>query len=140
MPSPTVNSGVSNNEWNQAGGKAKDAAASAGEMAGHAAMAVSEMASHAACEIGKEADALTARAGSGIQELGDRLSRNTPKSGLMGTASQRVAETVKEGGAYVQNAKLSGITEDFAHLIRRNPIAAVCVALSLGWFVGRKLT
>lgn len=139
MLNSNVTPGVKSDEWNQATGKAREAAASVGEMAGHAASAVGDMASHAACEIGKEADVLAARAGVGIQEMGDRLSRSTPQSGFVGTASQSFARTVKDGGEYVQNARLSGMSEDLATLVRRNPIPAICLALGLGWIVGRKL-
>ena len=139
MLNSIVTPGVNNDEWNQAAGKAREAAASAGEMASHAASAVGEMAAQAACEVGREADNLSVRAGIGIQGLGDRLSKSAPQTGLMGNASQAVAKTVKDGGEYLQGAKLSGMTEDIAQLIRRNPIPAVLIAIGLGWFVGRKL-
>ena len=131
--------GTDKQEWAQAAGKAKDAASSVGEMASHATSAVGAMAGRAACDVAKEADELTASAGVCIQGLGDRLSKNTPHSGVLGNASQAVAGAVKEGGEYLQGVKLSGMTEDVAHLIRRNPIPAVLIAIGLGWFVGRKL-
>lgn len=138
MSNSTLSSNVKE-EWNQASSKARDTAASVGEMASQAACAVGSMASHAACDVGKKADDLTASAGIGIQELGDRLSKNTPHSGVLGSASQAVARTVKDSGEYLEGAKLSGMTEDFAQLIRKNPLPAVFIALGLGWFVARKL-
>lgn len=138
MSNSTLASNVKE-DWNQATNKAREAAASVGEMASQAACAVGSMASHAACDVGKKADDLTASAGIGIQELGDRLSKNTPHSGVLGSASQAVARSVKDGGEYLEGAKLSGMTEDFAQLIRKNPLPAVFIALGLGWFVARKL-
>lgn len=138
MSNSTLASNVKE-DWNQATNKAREAAASVGEMASHAACAVGSMASHAACDVGKKADDLTASAGIGIQELGDRLSKNTPHTGVLGGASQAVARTVKDSGEYLEGAKLSGMTEDFAQLIRKNPLPAVFIALGLGWFVARKL-
>ena len=138
MSNSTLASNVKE-DWNQATNKAREAAASVGEMASHAACAVGSMASHAACDVGKKADDLTASAGIGIQELGDRLSKNTPHSGVLGSASQAVARSVKDSGEYLEGAKLSGMTEDFAQLIRKNPLPAVFIALGLGWFVARKL-
>ena len=138
MSNSTLASNVKE-DWNQATNEAREAAASVGEMASHAACAVGSMASHAACDVGKKADDLTASAGIGIQELGDRLSKNTPHSGVLGSASQAVARSVKDSGEYLEGAKLSGMTEDFAQLIRKNPLPAVFIALGLGWFVARKL-
>ena len=139
MLNSTLTPSVDTQEWSQAADKAKDAAASVGEMASHAASAVGAMANQAASGVGRMADDLTANAGHSIQELGDRLGRQAPQSGVLGTASQAFAKTVKESGEYIEGAKLSGMTEDLAELVRRNPIPAVLIALGLGWFVGRKL-
>jgi hypothetical protein len=139
MSNSTLTPGVNNQEWTQAADKAKEAAASVGEMAGHAASAVGAMAGQAACEVGQKVDDLAASAGVGIQELGDKLSKNAPQEGLLGSASQTVARTVKDGGKYLEGAKLSGMAEDVARLIRRNPIPAVLIGIGLGWFLSRKL-
>ncbi len=139
MSNSTLTPCVNNDEWTQAAGKAKEAAASVGEMASHAGSAVGAMAHQAACEVGKKADELTASAGVSIQGLGDRLSNSAPHAGILGSASQAVAKTVKDGGDYLEHAKLSGMTEDVAQLVRRNPIPAILIAIGLGWFVGRKL-
>ena len=39
----------------------------------------------------------------------------------------------------MEEAKLSGITEDIAKLIRRNPIPAVLIAIGLGWCAAGRL-
>lgn len=138
-----INSGatssVKNEEWESAANHAKDAAASAGAMACHLGSAVGSIAAQAACEVGRTADDLTACAGVGIQQLGDELSKSAPQDGVLGNASQAVARTIKGSGEYVEQAKLSGMTEDVARVIRRNPISAILIAIGFGWFVGRKL-
>jgi hypothetical protein len=139
MVNATQTKCVNNDELTQVAHKAGEAAASVGQMASHAASAVGAMASQAACDVSKKADDLTARAGVGIQELGDRLSHSTLHEGMLGSASQSVARAVKGGGEYIESAKLSGITEDIAQVIRRNPIPAVLIAIGLGWYVGRRL-
>ena len=126
-------------DWAQAADKAKEAAASVGEMAGHAAAAVCTMADNAACGVGQRADDLTARAGAGIQSFGDELGRNVAHEGMLGSASQAVARTIRDGGEYLEGAKLSGMTESIARMIRRNPISAVLIAIGLGWIAARKL-
>ena len=138
MSSATLASNIKE-EWNQATNKAREAVASVGEIANQAGCAVGAIASQAVCEVGRKADDLTASAGIGIQELGDRFSKNAPHSGVLGSASQAVARGVKDSGEYLEGAKLSGMTEDVEMLIRRNPIPAVLIAVGLGWFVAHKL-
>ena len=121
------------------GDKASQAACAIGEMASDAGCAVGSMTSQAACDVGRKADDLTASAGAGIKGFGDRLGHNAPHSGVMGSASQAVARSVHDGGQYIEDAKLSGMIDDVAQVIRRNPIPAVCVALGLGWIVASKM-
>lgn len=139
MSNATQSPDVNNTEWNQTADKANEVAVCVGQMAGHAASAVGAMASHAATDVGRKADEFTASAGVGIQGLSDSLGRRVPSSGVLGSVSQAAVRAVKEGGEYVEGAKLSGMTEDVAQLVRRNPIPAVLIAIGLGWFVGRKL-
>ncbi len=150
MTNSTLSSGVGKDEWAQATDKAKQAAAAVGSMATHAASAVGDMAcqagttvgamaSQAACDASKRADDLTARAGIGIQQLGNEIDRNGPQKGAMADASHAVAKSVRDGGEYLEDAKLSGVTKDLSQLIQKNPIPAVCVAIGLGWFIASKL-
>jgi hypothetical protein len=120
--------GANSKEWAQAADSAKEAAASVGNMAQHAVSAAAA-----------KADELTANAGVGIQGLGDRLGKSAPQTGVLGSASQAVARGVKEGGKYIEDAKISGITENMAQLIRRHPIPAVLLGIGLGWLACRKL-
>lgn len=140
MSSSAMNSkSDSKTEWEQAAGKAREAAACVGEMAGHAAAAAGAMASQAAEGAGKRAEEWTTRAGSGIQSWGDQLNRQGPRQGVLGNASQSVAHAFQESGQYIESAGLRGITKDMATVIRRNPVPAILIALGFGWFVGRKL-
>lgn len=138
------------NRFDGAAGKAQEAVANVGEaasqavhvardLASEAGCAVGTAASQAACEVGRQADDLTASAGAGIKGLGDKLSHNGPQSGMFGQASQAVAKSVHDGGQYIEDAKFTGMVEDVAHLIRRNPIPAVFLAIGLGWVVARKM-
>lgn len=139
MTNSSSRSSGNNPEWALAEENAKEAASAVGEMTGHAAAAVGAMAKQATRDAERRADDLVADAGVGIQGMGDRLSQNTPQSGVLGTVSQSVARSVKEGGQYLEDRKLSGITEEVAQVIRRNPIPSVLIAIGLGWFVARKL-
>ena len=139
MSNSTLTPSVDKQDWAQAAEKAKEAAAYLGEMANRAASAVGAMASQAANSVGTKADDLTASAGAGIQGLGDKLSKNTPHAGVLGSVSQSVADTVKEGGEYLEDAKLSGMTGDVVRLIRRYPIPAAIIGIGLGWLAWRKM-
>ena len=121
------------------GEKASQVACEIGDKASEASCAVGSMASQAACDAGQKANDLTASAGAGIKGLGDKLSQNAPRTGMVGNASQSVAKAVHDGGQYMEDAKFSGMVEDVAHLIRRNPIPAVFLAIGLGWVVARKM-
>ena len=164
MSNPTTTLGVKQDDWALSADKAKEAALSVGEkvsqagsaigamvsqagsavgsmasQAGSVASQAGSMASQAASDVGRKADDLTASAGVGIRHLGDRLDRSGPQEGVLGSASHAVAKTVRDGGEYLEDAKLSGVTRDVARLIRQNPIPAVCIAIGLGWLVARKL-
>ena len=138
MSNSTTKNGRDSQEWAEAAAKAADAANSAGEMASHAAAAVGLLANQAAREVGKKVDELTASAGIGLQGLGDCLNKKAPETGAFRPASEAVAGAVRESGEYIEKAKLTGMVEDVAQVVRRNPIPSVLIAISLGWFLGRK--
>jgi len=123
--------------------KAKEAASSVGDMVSQAASSVgktaSDMASQAASTVGKTAENLTSSAGAGLRNLGDTLSDKGPHEGMLGSASQAVASTLKEGGKYIQDAGLSGMADDLTEVIRRNPVPAVLVGIGIGFLIGRVL-
>src|SRR4051812_19556905 len=85
-------------EWAQVTENAQNAVASASAMAGSIGSTLGALASHAIEGIGKHADDLTAQAGAGLQDLGDRLTESVPQAGVLGSASQAVAQTVSDGG------------------------------------------
>jgi len=123
----------------QAYDKAKDVASQAYDKAKESASSVGEMVSGAASSVGKKAEDLTASAGSSIRQFGDTLSQKAPHEGMLGNASQTVANTLRDSGKYIEEAGLSGMTEDVTELIRRNPFPAVLVGLGIGFLIGRAL-
>jgi len=119
--------------------KAREAGARAVEKAREAVASVGEMAGQAVSAAGKKADDLTATAGGDIKKWGEALSEKSPRTGLVGHASQAVAETLKEGGHYLEDAKMSGLTGDVTKLIHRNPVPAVLIGFGVGFILGRAL-
>jgi len=117
----------------------KESGMHAADKAKEAAASVGEMASKAVAAVGKKADDMTATAGCDIKHWGDALSEKTPHEGLIGHASQAVADTLKGGGRYLEEAKFSGMADDVTMVIKRNPVPAVLVGFSLGFILGRAL-
>jgi len=119
--------------------KAKDFVSQVGDKAREAASSVGEMASNAASNVGKKAEDLTSSAGSSLRQAGESLSHAAPSGGMFGGAAQTVAQGLKQGGRYLEDAGLSGISEDVTNVIRRNPIPAVMIGIGLGFLLGRVL-
>ncbi len=121
------------------GDKAKDAASKVGDMAKDAASKVSDMASSAASSAGKSADKWTSAAGTGVKHLGETLKEKGPHDGMLGDATRAVADTIQQGGRYIEQEGLSGMADDVTELIRRNPLPAVLVGIGIGFLIGRTL-
>jgi hypothetical protein len=119
--------------------KVKDAGAQAFGKAQEAVGSVGEMAAETASAVGRKADDLTAAAGHGIREFGETVGNKAPHEGLTGQASQAVADTIKGGGKYIEEAKLSGMAQDVEQMIKNYPIPALLVCLGIGYCVGRAL-
>jgi len=117
--------------------KAKDAAATVTERARDAAANVAHKASEAASTVGHKAEEATAAVGSGMQSLAGTIRDKGPHSGMMGTASTSVAETLESGGRYLQDEGLKGLGEDLTNLIRRNPLPALLVGIGIGFLLAR---
>lgn len=117
--------------------KAKEAGAQAVEKAREAVSSVGEMAGQAASAVGKKADDYASSAGSDIAGWGKNLSESSPHTGIVGQASQALATTLKEGGHYLEDAKLSGMADDVTKLIKQNPVPAVLIGVGIGFILGR---
>jgi hypothetical protein len=98
-----------------------------------------DVASSAAHSAAQKADSAVGSVGSGMESLAGTIRQHAPDSGMLRTASQKVARGLESGGRYLQEEGLSGIGEDLTNLIRRNPIPALLIGLGLGFLVGRAL-
>jgi len=125
-------------EFSVAAERGRDAMHSVGSAASHAAQGVGQMASDAASDVGRRADDMTSRAGAGIEEFGDSITEHGPQKGMMGDATRAIGNTVHAGGEYLKNEKLSGIGEDLAQLVQRNPLMTIAVAVGLGWLLANR--
>jgi len=146
----------------QAMDKGREAAGHAGEAASHAAQAVGQQASglastvahkaqdaastvahkaqDAASTVGHKAEDATASMGHGMQTLAGKVRDNTPHEGMLGSASDAVANAIEGAGKYVEDKNLTGMMDDVTGLIRRNPVPALLVGLGVGFLIGRALS
>ncbi|HVS34416.1 MAG TPA: hypothetical protein VMS17_02475 [Gemmataceae bacterium] len=119
--------------------RAKGAAAEALQKGKEAAAPMVERASETASQVGHKADDAAAAVGSGIKNFADRMRNAGPQEGFLGRASHTVADTIRGGGEYLEQEKLSGIMKDVTDVVRRNPVPAVLAGLAFGFLIGRLL-
>lgn len=120
-------------------GKVKEAGAEALGKAKEAVQSVGEMATETAATVGKKADDMTAAAGHRIAGFGETIAHQAPHEGLAGRASQAVADTIKEGGKYIEEHKLSGMAQDVEQVVKNHPIPALLICLGIGFCLGRAM-
>jgi uncharacterized protein YjbJ (UPF0337 family) len=130
--------------------KAKDAASSvadkAKETAHNVADAARDAASHAgqaissaAGNVGRTAENWTSTAGHKVESLGDTVRHQGPNSGMLGKATEGLAEGLESVGGYMSDKNLSGMMGDVTNLIKRNPIPALLLGLGIGYLLGKSL-
>jgi len=119
--------------------RAKEFAGQAMQKGKEAAAPLTEKAGEAASMVGRKVDDATSAVGAGMRNLGDRIKDGGPHEGFLGQAAQRVGDTIREGGQYIEHSGFSGMTKDMSDLIRRNPVPAVFLGLGLGFLLGRML-
>jgi hypothetical protein len=120
--------------------KAQETATEAASKAKDLAATVSQKVGEAASFVGKKAEDATAAMGAGMKNLGGTIREHAPGSGMAGSATSAVADSLESGGRYLQDHGLSGIGADLATLIRRNPIPAVLIGLGAGFLLARATT
>jgi hypothetical protein len=115
--------------------KAKDAANTAIDKASDFAQRAGEKAGDLAHQAGERADTAASSVGTGMKNLAGTVREHTPQGGMLGAASERVAEGLEAGGKYLEDKGLSGVGDDIAGLIKRNPIPAVLIGIGIGFLL-----
>jgi hypothetical protein len=120
--------------------QARDAACDVTNKAKDMGAAAAQKAGEAASYLGKKADDATASVGTGMKNLAGTIRDKTPEKGLMNTAGSAVADTLESGGRYLEHQGLSGMSDDFAGMIRRNPIPSILLGIGVGYLIARATT
>lgn len=112
--------------------RARETASQVAEQAREGAANLGEKAKEAGSTVVNKADDLAGRAGSGLETAADSLRSHAPNSGVLGSAASSVADTLERSGRYLEEEGVSGMAGDLTNIIKRNPISALLVAVSIG--------
>ena len=117
--------------------RAGEAASNVAHRAGEVASNVTHRAGEMASNVGKRVDSGVSAAGGGMQSFADTVREHGPSSGMLGSATSAVADTLENTGEYLETHGLSGVAEDLTGLIRRNPIPALLIGIGVGFLIAR---
>jgi len=119
------------------GKKIQDTAHAAGDKARSLTEAATDKAKEAASAIGDKAEQATHAVGNRIESMGETLREKLPHTGVLGTASDKVASGLEASGRYIEEQGLKGMADDVTNMIRRNPIPALLAGVALGFLIAR---
>jgi hypothetical protein len=94
--------------------KAQGAASSAMEAVKGAASATMEKAREIGSAVGQRAEDAVTGLGTGVRSMGN---------------------AIESGGRYLEERDFRGMAEDFANLVRRNPIPSLLIGVGLGYLL-----
>lgn len=117
--------------------KARDMGAAMKDKASEMASQMGQSARSMGHKLGETADTTFSSVGSGMKNLACSLREAAPQSGMLGSATHRMAETLDSTGRYLEKHGLSGMGEDLTTVVRRNPIPSLLVAMGLGFLLAR---
>lgn len=105
-----------------------------------AATALGQEADEVCSTLVNKADEAAAATGRGIESVAGQIRSHTPDKGVVGMASNKLADSIESGGKYLENEGVTGLVDDVTSLIRNNPITALCVGVGMGFLLARTLT
>jgi len=116
--------------------KGKEAASGIMEKAKDMGGAALSKAGDAASWVGQRAEDGVSAVGSGMKSLGETIRDKGPQGGIFGGAASAIGSGLESSGEYLERG-MSGMAEDLGHVIRRNPVVSVLVAVGLGFVLAR---
>jgi ABC-type transporter Mla subunit MlaD len=120
-----------------AANKGQDKLGDAANKAKELGNTVSQKVGDAASYVGRKAEDAAKGMGAGMKSLGGTLREHAPHSGMAGTASSAVADSLENTGRYLQERGFEGICTDLTSVIRRNPIPALLMGIGAGFLLAR---
>ena len=119
--------------------KAKGMATSAVHSVENAASNLGHQATDTAANLGHKADDAVGSVGGSMKNLAGTVREKAPHDGMMGSAASSVAGALESGGQYIHDEKLSGMANDFAKMLKGNPLMAIGIGFGLGFLVAQML-
>lgn len=113
------------------------AASQAKENVHEATSAAMNKAHEMADAAGKKVDEATNAFGEKVKAVAGSLRERGPRDGMLGNATDAVADSLEHTGRYIQQEGLLGMAKDVTELIRRNPVPAVLVGVGLGFMLAQ---
>ena len=120
--------------------RVSDAASFISDKAKAATSSVMHSAEDAASYVGKKTDDGIHAVGSGLKSLGDSVRHTAPERDMLKDGVCAVADTLENTGKYLEEGGLTNMAEDLTGLIKRNPVASLCVGIGVGFLLARALT
>jgi ElaB/YqjD/DUF883 family membrane-anchored ribosome-binding protein len=115
----------------------QDMASNVADKAKDVASTVADKAKQVAGAVTDRADSAVSSAGSGIQNLAGQIRDRGPQSGMLGSATSTVANTLESTGRYLEEQGVTGMADDLTSLIKTHPIPAVLIGVGLGFMLAR---
>jgi hypothetical protein len=119
------------------GYKAQEKLGEAAAKAKDLGSSVSQKIGDAASFVGKKAEDAASQMGAGIKSLGGTIREHAPHSGMAGSASSAVADSLENTGRYLQERGFGGMCTDLTNVIRRNPIPSLLIGIGAGFLLAR---
>lgn len=117
--------------------RAQETAHNVAERARETASNVANRAGEMASGAGRRADDALASAGRGMESFSETVRERGPSSGMLGSATSAVADSLEGAGEYLEQHGLGDIASDLTDMVRRNPIPALLVGIGLGFLIAR---
>jgi len=139
---------MANNSVQDTKSKAQDAAGKTADAArdlGHEAAQKAREIGHDLADAGRSAasaatkavDNAASRTGEGISSLGDSVREYGPRQGMMGQATETVAQSFEKTGQYLKDEGFTGMTNDLTEMVKRNPLPALLFGIGVGFILAR---
>jgi len=119
----------------KAADKASSFASQVGDKASNLAHQVGDKASEYASQAGDRVDNAASSVGGQMKTLAGTVRDHSPHGGMLGGAAEQVASGLEASGKYLEDKGLSGIGDDLAGMIKKNPIPAVLIGIGIGYLI-----
>jgi hypothetical protein len=144
MAENTGSTGNTKDRIQEAASSATHRAQEAGSTLAHRAQEAGQQAAHRAKEtagaVERKADDTLSNVGEGMSSLAGQVRQSGPQSGMLGSATSAFAGGLEQSGRYLQEHGVRDMADDFTNVVRRYPVAALCIGFSAGFLMGMALT